>query len=64
MVADGKIHIVNFDGDVVILSAKDGELLTNVSMDDPQKFNVRSTITAADGNLFIRTTSKLFCIGK
>ncbi len=63
MVADGKVHIVNFDGDVSIIDAGSGDVLNTVKMDAPEEDNCRASISAAGGNLFIRTTSKLFCIG-
>ncbi len=64
LAADGKVYIVNFDGDVSIYDANSGQLLRTVSMDDPDRFVVRSSIVAAHGQLFIRTTDKLYCIGK
>ena len=51
-------------GDVVIVNAENGEILNNISMDDPGDGNVRSTISAAHGQLFIRTNGKLYCVGK
>ena len=64
LAADGKIYLMNFVGDVVIVSAKSGEILNNISMDDPGDENVRSTISAAQGQLFVRTNRKLYCVGK
>lgn len=65
LAADGKIYIVNFDGDVTIVNAEDGEIINEISMDDPQNGEVvRSSIVAAHGQLFIRTTRNLYCVGK
>ena len=62
--ADGKIYMVNFSAEVVVVDASDGAILNVIKMDDPQDDPVRSGISVAQGNLFIRTTRKLFCIGK
>ncbi|MCO6456988.1 MAG: PQQ-binding-like beta-propeller repeat protein [Pirellulaceae bacterium] len=65
LVADGKVYLVNFDGDVVVVSADSGQVLNVVSMDKPQGEDfVRASVIAAHGQLFVRTTNKLFCIGK
>jgi outer membrane protein assembly factor BamB len=65
LAADGKIFIVNFDGDVLIYDAADGKQLNAISMDDPQDGEmVRASISASAGQLFIRTTRNLYCIGK
>ncbi len=64
LAADGKIYLINFDGTVVIYNAADGELLNSISMDAPQDGEmVRASIAAAHGQLFIRTTRKLYCVG-
>ena len=63
-VADGKIYIINFVGDVVVIDAEDGKILHQVSMDTPSEDLVRSSIAVADGQLFIRTNRKLYCVGK
>jgi hypothetical protein len=55
---------MNFVGDVVVVRTDDGQILNNISMDDPGDDNVRSTISAAHGQLFIRTNRKLYCVGK
>ena len=61
--ADGKIYLMNFAGDVVVVDAEKGELLSNIPMGGPRDDMTRSTIAAAHKNLFIRTNQKLFCIG-
>lgn len=62
--ADGKIYLMNFAGDVVVVDAKEGKVLSTVAMGEPDDDMTRSTIVAAHGHLFIRTNSRLFCIGK
>ena len=62
-VADDKVYIVNFIGDVVVLDAKTGELINNVSMDDPSENSIRSSVIVAGKQLLIRTNRKLYCIG-
>jgi outer membrane protein assembly factor BamB len=65
LVADGKVYIVNFDGLVTVLKATDGTILNEIPMDAPQDGEmVRSSIAASQGQLFIRTTRKLYCVGK
>ena len=63
--ADGKIYIVNFDGDVSVIAAADGKVLNTVSMDEPARDEVvRASVAVAGGQLFIRTTRRLYCVGK
>jgi len=69
-VADGKLYITNFWGDVyVVKAAPDSfELLSTNAMGDGSKPNgdassCRSSIAVANKSLFIRTQDKLFCIG-
>jgi outer membrane protein assembly factor BamB len=62
--ADGKIYLMNFAGDVVVVDATKGEVIGNIPMGEPGDDFIRSTIVAAHGQLFIRTNAKLFCIGK
>jgi len=65
LAADGKIYLINFDGQVAVLSAASGELLRVIPMDKPVEGEmVRASIIAAHGQLFIRTTRKLYCVGK
>ncbi len=63
-VADGKIYIMNHGGDVKILSEKTGEILHSTSMGQKGDDGIRSSIVVSQGNLFIRTNSELYCIGK
>jgi outer membrane protein assembly factor BamB len=65
LAADGKLYTINFDGQVAIFRAADGELVRTIPMDQPtQGEMVRSSIAAAHGQLFIRTTRHLYCVGK
>ena len=61
--ADGKIYLMNFKGEVAVLEVEKGQVLRTVSMGEPDDDMTRSTIAVAQGNLFIRTNEKLFCIG-
>jgi outer membrane protein assembly factor BamB len=64
LAADGKIYLINFDGQVTIVKADDGEVINQISMDEPTDGEmVRASISAAHGQLFIRTTRKLYCVG-
>ena len=65
LAADGKIYLINFEGQVSVISAAGGKVLHVIAMDQPADGEmVRALISAAHGQLFIRTTRKLYCIGK
>ena len=64
LVADGKVYIVNFVGDVIVVNAEDGKIISENWMDKPADDPVRSGIIASQGQLFNRVNQKLFCIGK
>jgi len=65
LAADGKLYTINFDGQVAIFRAADGQLLRTIPMDEPANGEVvRSSISAAHGQLFIRVTRHLYCVGK
>ncbi len=65
LAADGKLYLINFDGQVTLIDAAGGNLLNVIPMDKPtDREVVRSSIVAAYGQLFIRTTRKLYCVGK
>ncbi len=63
-VADGKIYTMDFGGNVVILDANKGEILNTIAMGEANDDMIRSSIPVAHGQVFIRTNSKLFCVGK
>lgn len=62
--ADGRIFLMNFKGDVVIVDAQRGEVLQNIQMGDPGDDQIRSTIAVSQGQLFIRTNRRLYCVGQ
>jgi outer membrane protein assembly factor BamB len=62
--ADGRIFLLNFRGEVVVVDAADGRVTHQVSMGEPGDDRTRSTIVAARNHLFIRANQKLYCIGR
>ena len=62
LAADGKIYLMNFAGDVIVVNAVNSEIISNVPMGNPYDDQTRSSIIAAHGQLFVRTNSELFCI--
>jgi outer membrane protein assembly factor BamB len=61
--ADGRLYIINEKGTAHVIDATAKEfkiLATNVLPDE----NVRGSIAVSDGQLFIRGTQYLYCIGK
>lgn len=60
--ADGKIYFMNESGDVWVLSALDGKILSKQSLGS-ESFS-RSVIVAADGQIFVRTADHLYAFGK
>lgn len=63
--ADGKIYLMSHLGEVFVVQAGDTfKLLHQTQLGDEQSTNIRSSIVPAQGNLFIRTSDQLFCIGK
>jgi outer membrane protein assembly factor BamB len=64
LAADGKIYVVNFAGLVVIVDAEQGTIIRQIPMAERGESPVRSSIAAAQGNLFVRTNDKLYCVGK
>lgn len=64
LAGDGKVYLIDFNGQVAVIDAISGKVLRTISMDEPADGEVvRSSIVAAGGRLFIRTTRKLYCIG-
>ena len=65
LAADGKIYLINFQGQVDVIDAKSGDVIHSIEMDDPEgREVVRSSVVASQGQLFIRTTRNLYCVGK
>lgn len=64
--ADGRIYMMNHDG--IVFVAKAGgdqfELLHQTDLSDEGDRELRSSIIAAHGHLFVRTGQKLYCFGK
>jgi len=60
---DGKIYAMSLQGEVSVFDAANGELLATNPM-APDENEVRSGVAISGGNLFVRTNSKLFCVGK
>jgi outer membrane protein assembly factor BamB len=64
LAADGKIYLINHAGDATVIDAAKGNILHQISMDEPKNREVvRASIVAVRGQLFIRTTRKLYCVG-
>ena len=64
LAADGKIYLINFSAQVAIFSAASGKLLRVIPMEETTGHDpVRASISAAYGQLFIRTSRKLYCVG-
>lgn len=61
--ADGKIYVMSLRGEVFVLDAAKGEILARNPMAEGEN-EIRSSVAVAHGELFIRTNSRLFCIGK
>ncbi len=61
-VADGKIYIVNEKGTVMVCAAGDEfKLLATIPMGDPE--GTRASVVVSSGQLFLRTTQALYCVG-
>ena len=64
LVADGKIYFMNFKSRVFVYDAETGDKLSDVALDEPQQDHARSAVVAAQGQLFVRTPSKLYCFAQ
>ena len=64
LAADGRIYVINFGGDVTVVDAENGSIITTIPMDEEGHVRNRSSIVAAQGHLFIRAGLDLFCIGR
>ncbi len=65
--ADGRIYVMNFDADVSVVQAGSSEfkvLHTANFKDDDDDTRHRSSIAISQGNLFVRTGTKLYCLGQ
>ena len=63
-IADGKVYLINFAGEVVVVDAKEGEILSTWKSGTTKEYPVRSSIVASQGQLFVRGNRKLWAIGK
>ncbi len=61
---DGKIYVMNFGGDVLVVDAAKGSVLNTIPMGDADDDMTRSAISVSDGQLFIRTNHKVYCVGR
>lgn len=64
LVGDGKVYTVNFLGEVVVFDASNGAVLHQANFGTKEDKVVRSAMVASSGQLFLRTDTRLFCIGK
>ena len=55
---------MNHNGEIYVIDAKSGKVLHRTFMAGEDDDLIRSSIVVAHDNLFIRTNTKLFCIGK
>ncbi len=62
-VADGKIYIVNEKGTVMVCAAgEEFKVLATIPMGDAE--GTRASVVVSGGQLFLRTTQALYCVGK
>lgn len=59
---DGKVYALSLTGEVSVFDAESGKLLATNPM-AAEENEIRSAVAIAGGNLFIRTNSRLFCVG-
>jgi len=65
LAADGKIYLINHSGEAAVIDAANGDVIKVIPMDKRSGQEVvRASISAAYGQLFIRTTRRLYCVGK
>ncbi len=65
LAADGRIYLIDHSGEAAVIDAANGNVLRTIPMDKAGgKDVVRASIVAAYGKLFIRTTRRLYCVGK
>ena len=64
LAADGRIYLMNFAGEVVVVGAADGEIRSTIPMGESNDNYIRSSLIAAHGDIFVRTNSALYCISE
>jgi len=62
-VADGKVYAMSQEGEVLVFDAEKGTLLASNAMAEGER-DLRSCVAIAGGNLFVRTNTRLYCVGK
>jgi outer membrane protein assembly factor BamB len=62
--ADGKIYLMNFGGDVLVVDPAKGAISKTIAMGETGDDQMRSAVAVAAGQIFIRTNHRLYCIGK
>jgi outer membrane protein assembly factor BamB len=65
--ADGRIYVMNFDADVSVVQAGGAgfKLLHTANFKDAgDDTRHRSSVAISQGNLYVRTGTKLYCLGK
>jgi outer membrane protein assembly factor BamB len=60
--ADGKIFIMNHNAEVLVLSSQRGNILNSAKMGEHYDDLTRSSIALSEGQVYIRTNKKLYCI--
>ena len=60
--AAGKIYLMNHNAEVLVMDASEGQILHSVKMGDSYDDQTRSSIALSNGQIFIRTNKKLYCI--
>ncbi|MBI1368312.1 MAG: PQQ-binding-like beta-propeller repeat protein [Planctomycetes bacterium] len=62
--ADGHIYCVNHHGEVIVVDPADGKIVAHNMLGKEDDDGICASIAVANGNLFVRTNSKLFCVGR
>ena len=63
-VVDGKAYLLNFAGDVAVVDVQKGALISGlIPMGEAGDDMTRSVIPVSHQQLFVRTNSKLYCVG-
>jgi len=60
--AGGLIYTMNHNGEVIVINAKDGAVLNVAKMGGEYDDNTRASVAISDGQLFVRSNEKLYCI--
>jgi outer membrane protein assembly factor BamB len=63
-IADGKVYTISEKGNVVICDADGPEFKVLSTYEFPNSDPTRSSIAISNGQLFVRTATALYCVGK